>query len=516
MDILKALGFNRPKPEEKPVTVGYHGPANRGMGNLVMPWVRWDSRKKLEEDLVFMDKNSPIVARMLDRTADYATIFDEDEGLPLGFKIQTAEGDGEQPTAIQKKGVAVVNEMVERVNLTGQSCWDTMRGMVGKGNVFTEVVLDKDTEHIAAVRQFRNSWQIEKNLDNSGNLKAGDPVEAVRDPKKSHEAAYIQIDEIGKVIAAFWPYQMNHWTFGPLGGNIYAEPVGAAGIKAFKRLDAGMDSLGVARVVRAWDTNVHIIPIPAGLSGDEVAEKIQEYQYSMEQDETTTYDSSSGNFQSTPKYSPFDVSRDIYVPEFYTTDGKVVAGDIKKLLPSTAALQHLEDLELGINLLVCTFGVPIEILGLDIGKKPMVDKTAPLGMEAFSKYLRRLQFNHATGLKALFDLELLLNGINPMQPLYKIMYPGISPQTAEANAKILLTKGQTALYYSKMMVPEELIGKKALDFDANDVAVWKANVQKKETEAKAAQAAQAKAIGVEPKKAPADPGKPTKPSTKDP
>jgi len=509
MDILKALGLKRAQPEPKPQAVGQHTGGNVYPSNLVVPWTRMTGRKKLEEDLVRMDENNIVVGVSLDKTADYFSIFDDNEGLSFGFKIVTAEADGDEPTALQKKAVGILNDLVDRVKLSGQMVWDIGRDMVRKGNVFTETVLSADLDEIAAVRQFPWSWQIEKNIDNSGNLKTGDPKIAVQDPKQSDSAAYTQINDMGKVIAAFWPYQIVHWAFGPMGGKTYAEPIGGKAVKSYKRLDAGLDSLGVARVIRAWDTNIHLIPMPFGLTGDEVAQKVSEYQYIMERDEITTYDSSAANFQSTPKYSPTDVARDYYMPVFYTSDGKVIPGDIKKLQPSTAALQHLEDIEMGIELLRCTFGVPQEIIGLDIGQKPMVDKTAPLGMEAFSKYIRRLQFAHNTGLKQIFDIELLLHGINPSQPLYKVIYPGISPQTAEINAKILLSKGQTATYYDQMMVPEELTGKKLLDFDANDVKKWQANIQ-----ANAAKGI-VKGKGATPVAQPAaDPGEPKKPNTK--
>lgn len=508
MDILKALGLKRAKPEQKPQAIGQHLGGYQYPNSMTVPWTRMNSRKKLEEDLIRMDENNIVVGVSLDKTADYFAIFDDNEGLSFGFKITTAEADGDEPTAVQKNAVKILNDMVERVGLSGQMAWDTGRDMVRKGNVFSEVVISEDMDEIAAVRQFPFSWQIEKNLDKSGNLKTGDPAIAKSDPKQSDTSAYIQIDEGGKVVAAFWPYQIVHWAFGPMGGKAYAEPIGGKAIKSYKRLDAGLDSLGVARVIRAWDTNVHLIPMPAGLTPDEVSQKVLEYQTIMERDEITAYDSSAGNFQTTPRYSPTDVARDYYMPVFYTSDGKTISGDIKKVQPSTAALQHLEDLEMGIELLRCTFGVPQEIIGLDIGAKPMVDKTAPLGMEAFSKYIRRLQFSHNTGLKQIFDLELLLHGINPNQPLYKVIYPGISPQTAEINAKILLSKGQTATYYDQMMVPEELTGKKLLDFDADDIQKWKANIAAMEAKGIT------KGKGAEPVAKPAtDPGEPKKPNT---
>ena len=465
------------------------------LSDLIMPWVRANQRKKLEEDLVNMDENCPIVARMLDRTADAATVYDNDDGLPLGFKVVTGEAKGETPTKEQEKAVGIVNDMLKNVNLQGQSSWDTTREMVRKGNVFAEVVLDPDEGRVAAVKQFPNSWQLVKNVDNSGNLKTMNPKVAMEDPKLSFEAAYTQVDDGNKALAAFFPYQINHWTFGPLGGKLYAEPVGASGVKTYKRFEAGIDSLGVARIVRAWDTNIHIIPMPAGLTPDEVGDKIREYQEINEQDTYTTYDSSSGNFQMTNRNSPMHVDRDHYIPNFYTQDGKSISGDIKKSLPSTAALQHLEDLEMQINLLVCLYGVPVELLMLDIGKKPMVDKTKEEGMEAWAKYIRRLQYSHAVGLKTIFDLELLLNGINPMQDLYKITYPAVTPRTKESEAKINMTNSQAALYQWQMSMPPELVGP-GLDLDARQIEQWKQNV--------IAQAALAKAAkpntGVEPAK----------------
>jgi len=108
----------------------------------------------------------------------------------------------------------------------------------------------------------------------------------------------------------------------------------------------------------------------------------------------------------------------------------------------------------------------------------MVDKTKEEGMEAFSKYVKRLQFNHAEGLKQIFDLELILNGIDPRQLLYKIIYPRISPRSAEVDAKILVSKGQTASYWYSMGVPPELIGP-MIGLDTDAVKLWRTELEKK-------------------------------------
>ena len=274
MDILAKLGLKKQAVTPAPVpAVGMHG-SGIGWhgGSLVVPWVRQDNRRKLEADLCSMDKNSPLVARMLDKTADYATCFETDDFF--GFRVKTANPAGQPASAVQTKAVQIINEMVNRTELDGRKTWDIIRDMVKKGDVFGEVVIDPEKMHVAAVRQFSSSWQISKNVDRGGNLKTGDPALAMSDPKQADSAAFTQIDEIGKVVAAFWPYQVVQWSFGPMGGQPYAEPVGGSGIKVYKRLDAGMDSLGVARVIRAWDTNVHVIPMPAGLTPDEVSAKI--------------------------------------------------------------------------------------------------------------------------------------------------------------------------------------------------------------------------------------------------
>lgn len=485
-DILKFLRRTKDAvvPEPQPVkAVGYHaGPRTQDM---IMPWTRYDQRRKLEDDLINMDKNGGLFARMLDKTADYATCWDNEDGLPLGVKILTAETDGKDPSAVQKKAVDICNEFMDRVGLNDLFCWNLHRAMVHKGDVFTETVLDENL-HVEAVLPFSRSWQINKNVDEHGNLKTGSPEIALKDPKMADSAAYTQVNEIGKVIAAFYPHQISHWSFGAKFGELYAEPVGASAIKGWKRLEAGMDSLGVARVIRAWDTNIHIIPMPAGLTADEVAQKVDEYQNGSERDEITTYDATGGNFQSTPRFSPTDVSRDIYMPMFYTSEGKTIPGDVRKLMPSTAALQHTEDIQLGLSLLICAMNMPIEILGLDVGSKPMVDKTKEEGMEAWAKYIRRLQASHATGLKALLDLELLMSGVNPMQPLYRIVYPPVSTHTAEADASINMSNSQAALYKSQMMIPPELIGK-SLGYNTAEVAMWRANVEKTLAAQKAAQ-----------------------------
>ena len=475
MDILQKLGLKKSPIKQAPVaTVGVHSPGGRS--DFVLPWIRGKSRKAVEEDIMNMDETDGLVARMFDHIANYTTCFPEEDYF--GFKIKTDHEEGDKPTAEQADAVEILREMVERTSLDGQRCWDITRDMAKKGDVFTETVISPSMDGIVAVKQFQKSWQINKNVDRSGNLKYGDPALAMSDNRYANEAAYTQVNDMGSVVAAFWPYQIVQWGFGATSGGLYHEPLGAPGIVNWKRLNAGRDSLGVARIIRVWDTNVHVIPVPIDSTEDEIAAKIRDYQYSNERDEVTPYDANSGNYQSSPRYSPNDVARDIYTVGFYNSEGKMISGSVDKLQPSTAALQHLDDIYFGVNVMLTTFGMPIEILGLDIGNKPMVDKTKEEAMEAFSKQIKRLQFSHAAGLKMLFDLELLLNGINPLQKLYKIKYPSIIPQTAEVEAKIEFTRGQLATYLHTIGMPPELIGPRLQpQLDPHQIALWKANLE---------------------------------------
>ena len=444
-------------------------------GELQVPWVRNYGRKQLEADLNKMDMEDGIVGSALDKMADFATCW-EDEEQQFGFKLKLAEStDPKKISTYEQNAIDHIRAVANDCGLQEIDCWDMFRAMVKKGNVFTENILDGYS--LSRVSMFPESWQIEKHEDKSGNLLSGDPNLVGNDPKKAKLCAYSQVNDIGNAVASFWPYQITHWMFGAREGKTYVEPMLGKETRDWKKLRAQEDALGVARVTRAWDTRVHKIPMPYLSNQLEVNAKIDAYKAFMETDSFTSFDTGSGNFQGVQRKSPMNAQKDFYIAAYYTNEGKVIEGSIENLNPSTAALDSINDIYWGVTRLLVTLGMPMDYIGLKVGQRAFIDKSSEKGLEAFSRFIKRLQCCHAYGVKQLLDMELLLAGFDPRKIDYNIVYPSIVPQSAEMSARIILNKAQAANYWSQMGIPQELIAKHLLNFDPEAIQSWQAAVK---------------------------------------
>jgi hypothetical protein len=418
-----------------------------------------------------MDQNGEFMSRGMDVITDCAMGWDDDEN-PLGFKLGLVKRPGQKATRLENAGLDILRDLVDRTGLNGMSSWNRVRDMVKKANVFTEVVYGDNLDRIERVVQFENSWQIDKHIDSAGNLKSGDPEKALKDPKEALNSAYTQKNEMGKVTAAFWPFQMDHWVFGRGGGKVYCDPMLGPAIRGWKRTQAQEDALGIARISRAWDTDVHHILVPVGASEEETQKKVDQYKENMTTDKVTAYDSTLAGFKTTPRNSPMNVARDYFIVTYYAEDGKMIPGDIEKLQPSTAALENINDIYWGVmNQLVC-LGVPMDYMSIKIGSRAFIDKGQEKTVEAFQRMLRRLQFCHTVGLKFLFDIELLLQGQDPRKQAWVVKYPSIRPEAAEMAARIVMNESQAATYWFSMGVPPDLIGP-LLSMDPDAVEQWR-------------------------------------------
>ena len=83
-----------------------------------------------------MDDNDSIIARALDKIADYTCVWDNNE---MGFTVELAIPEGTNATRKQKAAIELMNETAEDAKLQSIWCWDVVRDMSKKGNVFAEI-----------------------------------------------------------------------------------------------------------------------------------------------------------------------------------------------------------------------------------------------------------------------------------------------------------------------------------------------------------------------------------------
>jgi len=452
----KVIQRLRRKPERKEEEVG--AKTGTRIMSYESPWVRFINRKRLWEDLHDMDTEEPIIARGLDNIAGLVTASADDS--IIGFELEGG-----------KKELNALMPLVEASQLREQA-FDHVRSMVLYGDVFFELIAD-DEGLISRIKQFPFSYEIEVNWDKFGNLCQGNPERALLG-FTDDLPAYVQRDEIGRVIAAFFPYQIVQMSFGFKGGLQYAEPLLACATPIWKRLRAKEDGLAVARLTRAYTEKIHHVPVPIGSTKNEVEQKLREYRDNMTTDYLVSYDANQTQFEITNRAVPPSIDSDHYLPRFYTPDGKsVVDGSIENLKADNPHLTELQDIYLDIRRLICALGIPSQYLNLDVGAKAFVDKSSEESRDSFAFLVLRVTHAYRMALKQIFDLQLLLSGINPLKADYTIRIPlSLPPRATQTVARVDNLRSHTAMMWAKLGVPQEIIGKRLLGLTATELKKW--------------------------------------------
>lgn len=433
------------------------GPKGDRLTTFSSPWTRFYDRKNLWNDIQTMDRDETIIATALNFIARFSTQFTD--GTPqTGFVIEGPDDELEilDPLALLLQGNA----------------FEHVRYMTKFGDLFAENVVDSDL-NLVNVKMFPYSYQVNKNVDKFGRLRTGDPVEVMR-MRAVDTAAYDQVDDNGSLLAAFHPYQIAHFSFGNKQGLQYTEPMLAPVISPCKRLRSMEDGLAIARITRAYQTRVHKIPVPMGSTEDEIKKKIAQYAENMTRDTTVPYDTSVGDFKVSSRQAPLAVT-DFYEARMFAGDGKTVDGDVTNLPADSANLENLEDIYLLLRRVLCGTGVPADFLNLSVGQRAFVDKTSAEKREAFLYLCQAVQMAYHLGVRGLCELQMLLHGRMPWETSYRIVQPRISPREAETAAKIDLTRANTALLWTNMGVPYEIVGPKVLQMTPAEVQKWVAS-----------------------------------------
>jgi len=425
------------------------------------PWVRSNERKGIWSELERMDKDEPMIARGLDFIMRFATTFSDDlfdDDMAIGFRV-------ESPNASE------LDILAPAIHALQEGSQERVRYAVKFGDAFSEVVADVDTEDVVNHKLFPYSYQLSRNENQFGALLNGNPQKAMA-LKQHGIAAFEQDDDYGNLIAAFRPYQITQTSFGPKQGLKYAEPLLASVISVCKRLRASEDGLSIARLCRAWPTKVVPVPMPEGIQPDEARDRLRQAAEMMGVETTVPYDADTGAFYIKSATTPESVDTTVFYPLFYTDDGKTIDAEIKNLPADNPNLNALEDLYLLIRKIICALTVPADSLNLSVGQRSFIDKVSPEKREAFLYVARAVQRMERLTVKQVLDIQLLLNGRNPLKAKYRIVQPRINPREAEVAANIDLKRGQTAMMWAKLGIPKDVIGTRALQLAPADLLKW--------------------------------------------
>jgi hypothetical protein len=383
---------------------------------------------------------------------DIQRMIDTDPTIASGLRAWASNvcaPNGEDETIAisseDEKVQQILEECRDRLR-ANRNARDWIYSLKGWGNLFWEIVVDNKLRVVDL--KVLPEEQIQIRRDAQGNL--GMTTDAQGNPVDC--APYVQTmpgDYLGKGIE-FERWQIVHLAEPPEKRDGFGTSCLESVRRDWKSLQYIDQSMIMARIERAFLKFNWIIPIQVGSTQAEFAEKVKAFKESITQRElganrgdTNTVGGGAGQVT---------VSTDRFLGSLWTQDknGQVqtIQPTCQVVDPENKQLQNISDVEYIQHKCLVALAVPPAILGFeeDINSK----STLTGQVLEFGRRVKDLQNEMKSGLRQVFDLELLLNGYVPGSVEYEIILPEIQMTDTAAAANTELTRAETARILSEL------------------------------------------------------------------
>jgi hypothetical protein len=410
-------------------------------GSVVVPdlWKVYNDRKSVYADIERMIAEDELVSTAIDVVADRA-IGNSDARQSFKKKAKrTAFAVSSDNPEVQR----IIDNLNRRLKIESE-IWQIIHEFYPHGNGFREVIIDKQAMRIKGFKQ-TVSYQIWPKVNDHGDKLPGWTV--VTDQDVASQG--------GKELEE---WQIVPFIYGHRRGYLAVAPLASAR-KNWMRLSTMEDGMVIARNSRGYDKIVHRVPVKSEWQRDEIMATIKRYKDAITKRRFVASDGTMTNVD-----NPLSVDTDFFLPD----DGSGKGG-VTMLTSNNTGLGNLNDVQYSREKLVCRLKVPVSYLQLASGQKTHL--TAGNGSSnaeiAFAYTLQRVQDTVIDGLSRLYDLELMLNGIAPVEGLYTIELSQVITRDRVADADIELTYGQAAVYFVEAFgaLPAELIADKFMQLN---------------------------------------------------
>ena len=375
-------------------------------------WAKFESLIQLENERTKkykeydeMDKEITEIASALDLYADF--IVSGGSSAEDVYKVEAETAD--------KRVNDVIESLEKRLELK-ERVWSLARDLAKFGDVFREVVISPDRVVKLAVLPPQTMFRNYKDDNMSIN----------------EDLPYVQKDSItGQPIARFEPWEIAHFIVGEEDYGV-DESTLARVRRTYKIVRMLEDSILVGRLTRAHQRLVYRIDV----SNMGVAEGFAYIEKLKNMYKTRRYADAVGNLRA--EKNPLQPQEDIWLPvrKDRTTGVDVIGGD--------SSVTAIADIEHFHNKLFAGMKVPKAYLGFERD----VNAKATLTQQhlAFTKVVRRFRGALAKGLRHIYKVEFLMNGMLPNDFDWRIKFPGIGSADDELrwsieSMKINIIKG---------------------------------------------------------------------------
>ncbi|MEM3112780.1 MAG: portal protein [Candidatus Anstonellales archaeon] len=376
-----------------------------------------------------MDETYPEISSSLDLYADNAT----KERGQTGEVIEIKTDD--------PKVRNVLDELITRLRLN-DTLWDTARNMAKMGDDFDEVVCDESGDVIRLKNLPPNTIYV--NVDEYGRKK---------------EKPYVQKDETGSTdVAEFEDWQIIHWKNGGM-KKMYGESVMKSIRRVYKQLQMMEDGMVIARLTRSHMRYKILVDVE-GMTAEEREDYLKKIKNEFKK--KRLINPLTGQLDTTQ--NPLSAEEDFFLA--VTKDSRA---DVDVLQGATN-LGNIRDVEYFQTKLFAGLKVPRAFVGLE--KEVKAKATIVEEDIQFARTVGRIRKGLRIGLKKLFDYQLMVRGIAPINGLYEIHFAPISMVDEMRKWTIEKVKAEVAKIYMIDMglLTDEFILKHFVGLDDEDIA----------------------------------------------
>jgi hypothetical protein len=384
-----------------------------------------DSRKAKYALYDEMDSELPEYSTALDIHADNATRGTSDGGNNITIKSDNPR--------VSK----ILDEVRKDLDLD-RIIWTQARDLAKYGERAEEIIVTEN-----------GGWKVSR-LKPLPTLEIIPQVDAYG---RTMDPAYVQVDpdDPSKETAKFKDWQVLYLANKKSRGDLHGEGLGFSSRRAFLQLRMMEDAVVIARLTRAHNRLAYMVDT-GGMAPKEAQKHLKNVKEALRK--RRSVDPYTGKMAL--DWSPLSIEEDIFVAtnKDSKADVKVLQGDL--------TIGNLSDLEYFQQKILTSLKTPKAYLQhVKDARARAVITEADI---QFARSVRRLQHIIETALRQVFDLALLLRGINPKQVTYKVHLPVISVidelrvwQTMQLKMLVAQMFKQT-LWPSDEWVLKELLG----------------------------------------------------------
>ena len=370
-------------------------------------------RLAIYQDVDEMDDASEEASTSLDAISD--NVCTSEDGTMESFTVFSNN----------PKVQTVLDDTCARAHIKEHS-YSHVRNKIKYGDLFAEIVINGDLD-IVTLKSLSAS-SMYRNEDPSGHLLEGLPSYSAQGGNclnKEQECAFEQRDEnTQRILATFAPWQILHMRHNHDGMSLYGRSMLTVSRVSWKKIKAEEEALIMGRLIRAMMKLVFYVDT-TGLSKRQKTQALQDFQRDILQ--RTRIDGKREN--------PFSVLTDFFLStESFRMAGQVVESKtrIDVIDPKNDGLVQIDDILYLHRKFLATLRIPPAYLGFE------KDAGAGVSMQdiEFVRFLRRIQQSMGHDYRKLFDLALILKGLDPtdVANAYEINWPTLSTTDAAATA----------------------------------------------------------------------------------